>query len=93
MGSEGYPSEKPVAANPLPDPYEVPSGKVARGVGRVPPSKSIAHRALILAALAEGASRVAPLPHGEDVAATLDCLRALGVKVGGGQRASLRIEE
>lgn len=63
------------------DPTEIPCGKVVRGTCRVPASKSIAHRALILAALAQGESRIAPLPSGDDVAATLDCLRALGVEI------------
>jgi len=48
---------------------------------RVPGDKSIAHRALILAALAQGESRIAGLPDGEDVAATVACLRSLGVKI------------
>jgi 3-phosphoshikimate 1-carboxyvinyltransferase len=65
----------------LPDPYPVPSGKVARGVAEVPASKSLAHRALICAALAEGTSVVGPIPAGEDVAATVACLRALGVDI------------
>ena len=65
------------------DPYLVPSGKIARGSARVPPSKSVAHRALILAALAEGDSRIGPLPEGDDVAATLECLRACGVGIEG----------
>jgi 3-phosphoshikimate 1-carboxyvinyltransferase len=79
----------------IPDPYEVPSGNVARGICRVPASKSVAHRALILAALAEGASRVAPLPSGDDVTATLDCLRALGAGIrerGGGSGETLERE-
>ncbi|HEX9095322.1 MAG TPA: 3-phosphoshikimate 1-carboxyvinyltransferase [Candidatus Dormibacteraeota bacterium] len=48
---------------------------------RVPGDKSIAHRALILAALADGESRIAGLPQGEDVAATVACLRSLAVKI------------
>ena len=63
------------------DAYSVPSGVAARGQVRVPPSKSLAHRALICAALASGTSRVGPLPDGDDVAATLECLRALGAVV------------
>lgn len=55
----------------------------------VPGDKSIAHRALLLAALAQGDSRVEGLPAGEDVAATVGCLRGLGVvidRVGGAAR-------
>jgi 3-phosphoshikimate 1-carboxyvinyltransferase len=48
---------------------------------RVPGDKSIAHRALMLAALAQGDSRIEGLPDGEDVAATVACLRSLGVHI------------
>ena len=49
--------------------------------GRVsaPPSKSMAHRLLICAALADGESIVHGMSDCEDVRATLDCLSALGV--------------
>ena len=52
----------------------------ARGVISAPPSKSMAHRLLISAAMAEGVSRVMGISGCEDVRATLDCLHALGVK-------------
>lgn len=45
----------------------------------VPPSKSYAHRALMLAALADGRSIIKNLDQSEDVQATMDCLSALGV--------------
>jgi 3-phosphoshikimate 1-carboxyvinyltransferase len=45
----------------------------------VPGDKSIAHRALILAALARGESRLRNLPAGLDVRSTQRALRALGV--------------
>jgi len=51
------------------------------GVVRVPGDKSISHRALILAALAEGRSEIVNLAPGDDCRATLDCLRRLGVGV------------
>lgn len=50
-------------------------------VTRVPGDKSISHRALLLAALAEGRSRLAGVLAGEDCAATAAALRALGVRV------------
>ncbi len=53
---------------------------VARGCVVSPPSKSMAHRALICAALAKGESRIAGIPDCEDVRATLDCLSALGAQ-------------
>lgn len=51
-----------------------------RGSVIAPPSKSIAHRLLIAAAMCEGVSTVRRVPDCEDVLATLDCLNALGVK-------------
>ena len=47
----------------------------------VPGDKSIAHRALILAALARGESRLRNVPAGLDVRSTQRALRALGVAI------------
>jgi 3-phosphoshikimate 1-carboxyvinyltransferase len=57
-----------------------PAARVA-GELAVPGDKSIAHRALILAALAQGESWIHGLPEGEDVLATVGCLRALGANL------------
>ena len=46
-----------------------------------PPSKSMAHRLLILAALSGGRCKVDNLDYSEDVLAMLDCLKALGASV------------
>jgi 3-phosphoshikimate 1-carboxyvinyltransferase len=54
-----------------------PATRVA-GELAVPGDKSIAHRALMLATLAQGESWVHGLPEGEDVLATVACLRSLG---------------
>lgn len=54
---------------------------VARGKVQAPPSKSMAHRYLIAAALAEGRSTVCGIEYSEDILATMDCLRALGLRV------------
>src|SRR3954469_21529767 len=51
-----------------------------RGTIRVPSDKSIAHRALICAALATGESRVRLRQPGQDVRSTLGALRSLGVE-------------
>jgi 3-phosphoshikimate 1-carboxyvinyltransferase len=50
--------------------------------GRIalPGDKSIAHRAMLLAALAEGESEITGFPPSADPLATLSCLRALGVE-------------
>ena len=50
------------------------------GIARVPGDKSISHRALILAALAEGESRISRLLDSADVRSTMGALRALGVE-------------
>ncbi|MBQ2719774.1 MAG: 3-phosphoshikimate 1-carboxyvinyltransferase, partial [Clostridia bacterium] len=48
------------------------------GTVTAPPSKSMAHRALIAAALSDGVSRLSGIATSEDVSATVDCLRAMG---------------
>ena len=52
-----------------------------RGRIAVPGDKSISHRALILAALAEGESRIEGLLEGQDVLATEAAVRAFGASV------------
>ena len=52
----------------------------ARGTVTAPPSKSMAHRHIICAALAEGKSIIRNVDLSQDIAATLDCIRALGAK-------------
>jgi len=47
----------------------------------VPGDKSIAHRALMLAALARGSSFIEQLPRAEDVRSTMEAVRALGVEI------------
>ncbi len=47
----------------------------------VPGSKSVANRALICAALADGESQLTNVPGGDDTEAMLDCLDALGFGV------------
>ncbi len=53
----------------------------AAGTVVAPPSKSVAHRLLICAGLAEGQSVVRNVDFSEDILATLDVLRAMGAKV------------
>ena len=52
----------------------------ASGKINAPPSKSIAHRLLICAAMSEGKSIIRNISSCEDVSATLDCLDALGIE-------------
>lgn len=51
------------------------------GTVRVPASKSVAHRLLICAALADGPTRVEIGATNRDVEATIACLRALGANI------------
>ncbi len=52
-----------------------------RGTADIPGDKSVSHRALILAALTVGESRVTGLLEGEDVLATAGAMRAFGAEV------------
>lgn len=52
----------------------------------MPGDKSIGHRAVIFAAIAHGASRIANLSGGEDNHSTIEAFRTLGVKISGDDR-------
>ena len=60
---------------------ELPPLMSAHGIVRLPGSKSISNRVLLLAALAEGMTEVRDLLHSDDTERMLDALRTLGVKV------------
>jgi len=67
--------------------WTVKPARRLQGEIRVPGDKSIAHRALLLAVLAEGHSEIDGLPEGADVLSTAAAVRALGASVhekGGG---------
>lgn len=51
------------------------------GTLRVPSSKSMGHRALVCAALAQGSSQVEGVSVSRDILATCDCLRQLGAVI------------
>ena len=53
----------------------------ARGIIPAPPSKSMAHRRLICAALSGGESVIRGVDRSEDILATADCLQALGASL------------
>ena len=59
----------------------VGAGGPLRGRVQVPGDKSISHRALLLGAIAEGASRVENFLPGADCLATLRAVQALGVEI------------
>ena len=54
---------------------------VLKGAVNAPPSKSMAHRLLIAAALSRGTSVIRGISDCDDVKATVKCLEALGVKI------------
>ena len=54
-----------------------------KGTARIPGDKSISHRALILAALAVGGSRIEGLNDGGDVRSTIAALSAMGARIEG----------
>jgi len=53
-----------------------------QGAVSVPGDKSISHRALLLGAIARGETTISGLLTAQDIEATADCLRAMGVAVG-----------
>ena len=60
---------------------DLPANTAARGTVRLPGSKSISNRVLLLAALAKGTTLVRALLDSDDTRVMLDALRALGVGV------------
>jgi 3-phosphoshikimate 1-carboxyvinyltransferase len=62
---------------------ELQGGQPVRGTLRVPGDKSISHRALLLAARAEGVSRISGLSTGQDVVDTQAAVVAMGAVVEG----------
>jgi len=63
--------------------FELAPGGALRGELRVPGDKSISHRAVMLAALAEGTTEIDGFLEGADSLATLAAFRAMGVAVEG----------
>jgi len=61
--------------------HAIPGGRALVGTLTVPGDKSISHRALLLAALAEGTSTVTGLSDGDDVERTAGAVETLGATV------------
>ncbi|HCH92775.1 MAG TPA: hypothetical protein DE061_03735, partial [Clostridiales bacterium] len=51
----------------------------AEGAVIAPPSKSLAHRLMIACALSQEGGKVVGISDSEDMAATLDCIKTLGI--------------
>ncbi len=66
---------------PLANDLIVASGGALTGNIVIPGDKSVSHRAVMFGALADGACQISDCLLGEDVLATIEAFRALGVKV------------
>jgi len=82
----------PPTATPPTDIAAVSQAARLRGRVRVPADKSISHRALLLAAVAEGTSRLSRVSDGLDPRSTAACLRALGVTVDVGRDGEVVVD-
>ena len=63
--------------------WRIPAGIQAHGGVRVPGDKSISHRSVILAALADGTSRIRGFLAGEDSLCTARAFAQMGVRIDG----------
>ncbi|MBE6049672.1 MAG: 3-phosphoshikimate 1-carboxyvinyltransferase [Clostridium sp.] len=52
-----------------------------KGSVKIPPSKSMAHRAVICSALSDGISKISNLDFSDDIIATINAMRALGAVI------------
>lgn len=72
--------------------YHVEPGGRLQGRLRVPGDKSISHRAVMLAGLAEGVSGIGGFLNGEDCLCTLKAFQAMGVEIDRLAETSLRVQ-
>jgi 3-phosphoshikimate 1-carboxyvinyltransferase len=70
----------------------LPIAQALAGEIRVPGDKSISHRSVMFSSLANGTSRVSGLLEGDDVIATLNAFKQMGVKAQGPVDGKLTIE-
>jgi len=82
---------RPVVHETIASPLSARKSPPLQGRVRVPGDKSISHRALILAALTVGTTRISGLLEGEDVLRTADALRALGASLARTGEGSWRV--
>ena len=73
--------------------FTVQGGACLRGRLRVPGDKSISHRALMLAARAEGTSHITGLSDGDDVVRTAAAVAAMGAVIEGPSVSGGRLHE
>jgi 3-phosphoshikimate 1-carboxyvinyltransferase len=70
---------------------EITPATALSGIVRLPGDKSISHRYVMLGAVARGDTRLVNTAPGADVAATIRCMRALGVEIQHGTDGALVI--
>ena len=61
--------------------FKIKNGKGLKGEITVPGDKSISHRAIMLASLAEGKSKISGFLEGEDCLATIEVFQNMGVSI------------
>lgn len=71
--------------------YHIEPGGVLKGRIRVPGDKSISHRSIMLASIAEGVTRISGFLEGEDAIATMNAFRALGVRIEGPEGGNVTV--
>lgn len=71
--------------------YRIEPGGALTGRFRVPGDKSISHRAIMLASIAEGVTRITGFLEGEDSIATMNVFRALGVQIEGPNQGNVTV--
>ncbi|MFI4923303.1 MAG: 3-phosphoshikimate 1-carboxyvinyltransferase [Burkholderiales bacterium] len=75
----------------MPLDFRVEPGGVLSGKVRVPGDKSISHRSIMLGSIAEGVSEINGFLEGEDTLATMNALRAMGVRIDGPVQGKVRV--
>ncbi len=55
--------------------------KKLKGEVKIPPSKSMAHRAVICAALSDGTCKVSNIDFSDDIIATVEAMKSLGAVI------------
>lgn len=72
--------------------YLVNPAREVRGTVRVPGDKSVSHRALMLGSIAEGITKVRGFLQSEDCLATMQAMRALGVRIDHASRDAQEVQ-
>ena len=61
--------------------FKIQKGNGLKGEITVPGDKSMSHRAIMLASLAEGKSKISGFLEGEDCLATIEAFKKMGVNI------------